>query len=66
MNLQILFLPTVLNPSKDLLKSAQCRGLASMQCSKKTKALKNYNRLSLFPGHHSGSSAGPEPEVVLF
>lgn len=66
MNLKILFLSTGLNPSTDLLDPAQCWSLPGMQRSTKTKALKNYTRLSLLPGHNRGSSAGPEPGMVLF
>lgn len=53
-------------PSLDPLKPARCRSLPSMQCSTETKALRNYTRLSLLPGSHSGSSAEPEPGMVLF
>ncbi|XP_045923610.1 protein turtle homolog A [Micropterus dolomieu] len=51
-------------PSLNLLKSARCCSLPSMQCS--TKALKNCTQLSLLPGHQSSCSAEPEPDTVLF
>lgn len=66
MTLQIHFLSTGLNPSTDLLDPAQCWSLPGMQRSTKTKALKNYTRLSLLPDHNRGRSAGPEPGMVLF
>ncbi|XP_034565915.1 protein turtle homolog A [Notolabrus celidotus] len=51
-------------PSLNLLKPCRSYSLPSMQCS--TKALKNYTRLSLLPGHQSSCSAEPEPDTVLF
>ncbi|XP_078017988.1 protein turtle homolog A isoform X1 [Epinephelus lanceolatus] len=51
-------------PPSNLLKSAPCCSLPTMQCS--TKAQKNCHQLSLLLGHQSSCSAEPEPDTVLF